>query len=108
MKNILAAATAASILAMSAQALAQQQQSPYASVGCTAGCQYSDNSGAVIYYGSVPRLYRVCSADGYEVTIVVDGRDVKTKHDRSVRQCMDLNAHSIVLRDGKALFGLLP
>jgi hypothetical protein len=92
----------------SAMAQHLELNSPYAIENCRAGC-YLVNKAEPIYYGTVARTYRICSADAVGGVINVDGRAMKIPGTAgNVRSCRDIHALNISLSEGTVAVGLLP
>ncbi|WP_020655478.1 hypothetical protein [Massilia niastensis] len=98
------------LLAGMSSAMAQhiELNSPYAIENCRAGC-YLVNKAEPIYYGTIARTYRICSADNQGGVISVDGRTMRIPGTAgNVRSCRDIHALSISLTEGVVAVGLLP
>lgn len=82
----------------------QQPQNPFVIGACQSGCVFFDTRPSKIYSGSVPKSYRICSADAFKVEIHVDGRTVEIPG----KFCSDVNGSDITLTYGTARAGRLP
>ena len=95
-------------------AIAQNHEakSPYAIEDCRSGCylvKESDSDGNAVYIGAVPRTFRVCSADPFGGSLIVDGKtSVLPGTTHGVRSCRDVNGLNIVLVKGTLAVGALP
>lgn len=89
-----------------------EAQSPYAIEDCKAGCYVvkdPGSSGNEVYIGTVPRTFRICSADAYGGSLVVDGKTSEVRGTSfGVRSCLDVNGLNIVLIKGTVAVGALP
>ncbi|VVE66529.1 hypothetical protein PCA31118_02257 [Pandoraea captiosa] len=80
----------------------------FASPYCETGCRLIDNLGSrgdVIYSGEVVRNYRVCHADGYTLSVTVNGTsyDVPSGNYKN-RNCIDVSGRLIVVTGSGAAF----
>lgn len=106
--NIRSIATAltvlTAVLASPAFGQAPQPEGPFAIGPCKTGCVVYDTHPSTIYIGAVAKSYRVCSADGYSVEVVIDNRLIKI----AGGDCADVNGTNLTLKYGKARAGRLP
>lgn len=113
MKNLIVAALVGFVVTTPhATAQKHEPQSPYAIEDCRSGCYLvkdGSSDGNTVYVGAAPRTYRICSADPFGGTLVIDGKtSVVPGTTFGVRSCRDVNALSIVLVKGTLAVGALP
>lgn len=100
----------ASFVMLSLVGSAASASTDFASPYCETGCRLIDNLGSrgdVIYSGEVVRNYRVCHADGYSLSVTVNGTsyDVPSGNYKN-RNCIDVAGRIIVISgSGAALVG---
>ena len=90
-------------------ALSAFASSDFASPYCETGCRRIDQisgSGDLIYFGEVVKAYRICRADDYNLSVVVDGKEIKVPDGSPQhRNCLDVTGTSIGVFGDAAFVG---
>lgn len=85
-----------------------QSPTPYAVGACSDGCK-PVKAGEIVYVGTDPRTYRICSRDSHSSTIRTEDREISLAGITwGERSCIDIRSKQIVLHTGSVWAGALP